>query len=648
MSRRAILNVLAIGALLGGSGVSAQDTAQVPPGMLAPSGMLANAAREAAKNFRPVTAQDTARAKAELAGAMSRLEAFLATGAPYKAVGWKKFLQWNDLVAAMQSDQPPRADQLSGLVGKLKSEHGGLERPEFTQLRVALANYAAVAEAAADSKLQGDYSKRLEDLATQLDAYAKDPASGDAALAIGRTLGWLEAGRQAPELVSSVRQTYGRPNFFGYASQRFAAVGIERNVNQVSAINDNILGTSLHGTARMVGRTTLALDDNPTAASMNILLGGTAWSNNVGYNGPVTIYSTGATSVSARKLLQMNANGLFGYAARASCGTRSNIHDIRAKHGLIEKMAWKRAGQQKGEAEAIASQHASWRVAGQMDREAGRLVAEQNERYMSKFRNPLVRRGEFPEDLTFSSTPDRVQARMRQESASLLAAPDEPPGYSADHDLALRTHESAVINYGQGLVGGYELTDLRLEKLIKDDLQADLPDELRVTLPDGKLDPEKEAWSIIFAKDLPVRAKFTGGGLWMAIRADGFTRGESDTPGKYKPAITELVEISAAYKIDTTDKGATLRRDGDVQVRFPNRAAPEQVNLRDRPIVTFIQRKFRSLFKEEFVGQGLAFKGEWEKAGRLKLKELACDRGWLTLGWDMPVATSTAPAAGAE
>src|SRR6185369_9297413 len=106
-----------------------------------------------------------------------------------------------------------------------------------------------------------------------------------------------------------------------YASRRFAASGIERDIDQVTAVNDNILGTQLHGTARLVGHTTLALQENPTAANMNILLGGTAWSNNVGYNGPVTIYSTGVTSVSARKTILMNADGMFGYASQASCGT---------------------------------------------------------------------------------------------------------------------------------------------------------------------------------------------------------------------------------------------------------------------------------------------------------------------------------------
>jgi hypothetical protein len=85
-----------------------------------------------------------------------------------------------------------------------------------------------------------------------------------------------------------------------------------------------------------------------------------------------------------------------------------------------------------------------------------------------------------------------------------------------------------------------------------------------------------------------------------------------------------------------------------VQVRFPNRADPIQITLRDSPIVTFIRRKFRSLFKEEFVGEGLVLKGQWEKAGKLRLVEVEADDAWLRLAWEIPAATPTTTAAGAE
>lgn len=606
-----------------------------------PPPSLAAAARAAAGNFRPVPAQEVAQAKAEFATAVSNLDRFLRSGGAFKLAGWQKYLQWNDLVGLLQKDPPP-PDVAAALVAKLRANIVGLQLPQFTNVRDTLDRYAAISAAAADGQLKDDYAKQLEALATQLEAYEKDPAAGDAALAIGRTLATLERGQQAGLLVSDIRRTYGKHNLFGYASKRLAAAGIEDDINQVQAVNDNILGTSLHGTAQMVGRTTLVFNDNPNAASLSILLGGTAYSNTVGYNGPVTIHTSGATSLAGQKLIEMTDAGMIGYRATASGATNSRINSISAKHGFIERIAWKRAGQQKGQAEAIGSQHAAGRVAGQMDSEAGQMIAEQNARYIEKFRDPLVRRGEFPDELRFSSTSDRAEVRVLQASSGLLAAPTLPPAQAADFDAAVRVHESTVTNFGQGILSGYELTDLRLEKLIKDDMKADLPEELRVTLPDGKLDQDKEPWAIVFAKELPVRAKFSGGGVWMAIRADGFKRGDG-----YKPALTELIEISANYLIEKTEKGATLKRVGDVQVRFPSRANPEQITLRDSPIVTFIRRKFRSMFKEEFIGEGIALKGRWEKAGKLQLQDIQSDKAWLAAGWRLPAQVPAPPAAAA-
>jgi hypothetical protein len=547
--------------------------------------------------------QAVSQAKAELAAALRGLDRFLQTGAAHKAVGWKRYVQWNDLVALTQSDQPPSADVISSLDAKFRASHVGLEMRPFTQVRDALSAYAAATGTA--------------------------PPEG--------------------QLVASARQVGGQPNLYGHTSHRFLAAGVDDYVDRLSGVRDNILGTDIHGTARLTGRTRLFLLDNPSAASMNIVLSGTAVSNNIGYNGPVTIYSTGVTSISAQKPIVMTANGMYGYAAGASCATRSNIYNICAKCGLIEKIAWKRAGQQKGQAEAIASDHAEWRVAGQMNGESGRLIAEQNARYYERFRDPLRRRGAFPEEMVFSSRVDRAEVRIRQDAAGGSPVTGAPPEVADTNDLSVRVHESVVNNFGQDALSGYELTDVGLEKLIRDELKAELPEELRVTLPDGKLDPEKEPWSIIFAKEGPVRTRFSAGGVWIGIRADGFTRGEGDRPGTYRPAITELLEIAAEYKIERTDKGATLRRDGDVQVRFPNRANPEQITVRDSPTVTFIRRKFRNLFKDEFVGEGLVFKGRWERAGRLQLQEIRSDNEWLSLGWQMPAsAPAQTTTAGAE
>ena len=171
---------------------------------------------------------------------------------------------------------------------------------------------------------------------------------------------------------------------------------------------------------------------------------------------------------------------------------------------------------------------------------------------------------------------------------------------------------------------------------MRDDLKTEVPEDLKVT-------DDKEPWAIRFARELPVRAKFNGGKLWLAIRANQFDRGQDSKDEPYNVALRELIEISAEYTIERTEKGATLRRVGDVVVSFPNAKEGER-STRRTAASAFLRLKFRNLFKEEFVGEGLAFKGRWEKAGKLQLQELKSDAAWLTVGWKLPPPGAAPPA----
>ena len=162
---------------------------------------LAQAARDAAAKFQPVTPDQVAQSKAELAKAVSQLDQLLVRSGSDRATGWKNFLRWNDLSNLLQATEPPPDDAVVALIDQFRMNRTGLEMPQFLSVRTALENFAATRTAAADAKLQEQHSTALEDLAKQLEALTADPASGDASLAIGRTLGWLEQNRQAPELV---------------------------------------------------------------------------------------------------------------------------------------------------------------------------------------------------------------------------------------------------------------------------------------------------------------------------------------------------------------------------------------------------------------------------------------------------------------
>jgi hypothetical protein len=150
---------------------------------------LAQAAREAAGKFQPVTPENTAQAKADLVKATGDLEQFLVRSGSANATAWKSFLHWNDLANVLQATEPPPAEALVALVDQFRANQNGIELPQFTRVRAALENYAATTAAAGNANLQEQHGQALEELARQLELYAQDPAAGNAAQANGRTVG---------------------------------------------------------------------------------------------------------------------------------------------------------------------------------------------------------------------------------------------------------------------------------------------------------------------------------------------------------------------------------------------------------------------------------------------------------------------------
>jgi hypothetical protein len=224
---------------------------------------------------------------------------------------------------------------------------------------------------------------------------------------------------------------------------------------------------------------------------------------------------------------------------------------------------------------------------------------------------------------------------MLQVNDSQLAAPTAPPPHDAEHDISLTAHESAFVNYGEAVLGGYTLTDVHLVEIIRDDLKADVPEELQIT-------QDKDPWEITFARETPLRVDLNKDGMKMLVRASRFSRGES--PGAQ--VVTEPLEISADYVIEKTPQGARLIRQGEVEVAFLER---ERLGVAQIGLKTFIRRKFGAMFKPEFASDGLKMKGRWESAGTLPMRELHIHGPWILVGWDLPSpaepATPAEPAA---
>jgi hypothetical protein len=581
---------------------------------------LLDRAKAAKENFRPLARDEVSRRRLEVQRALGELDRSLATSRSGYAAGWKAYLHWDQLTQSLASDDTADVAVLRDVFERFRRNNRGLEMPKFLQARDRLRDYLNAVQASREAKLQENYATMIDDLAKRLEQYVATPTGANGP-EIGRTLSWLQNAGQAPELVSAVQDRFSQPNLVAHASARFVGAGFNERINRTQPVTDVILGTSIRGTAHFLANQSSHTIHSANDARLNILLNGTIYTNNVGYNGPVTIRNSGVTSVAAAKQLVVNADGVFAMPATSNCRTSTTIHSISAKCGLIERIAWKKAGQQKGQAEAIASSHAAARMNGFINQEAAGSVARANEQFQEKFRWPLVRRGHAPKDMNISSDANGMGVTMLQMSRDQIAAPSAPPAVPDDHDLAIQTHESFVANFSEAAIGGLELTDEMLAKMMQD-ATGSVPEELQIT-------DEKTPWSITFAENFPISAAFDGNQVRLALRANRFTSGRNED-GTVDQETKGLIEISATYSIEKTEKGATLKRQGPLNVDF---VGEETLGVAQIGAKKILARKFGSLFKPELVGEGLKLKGRWAKAGTLRLGDVKAEKGWIAVAW---------------
>ena len=91
-----------------------------------------------------------------------------------------------------------------------------------------------------------------------------------------------------------------------------------------------------------------------------------------------------------------------------------------------DRVATKRAGQQKGQAERIAEQHAEERLSQMFEERIGTELARSNTQFKERFRNPLVRRGQLPR-VYFSTSTDHLYVTAIQAGSAQLAAQSPAP-----------------------------------------------------------------------------------------------------------------------------------------------------------------------------------------------------------------------------
>lgn len=537
--------------------------------------------------------------------------------------GWLSFLLTDSIDRQLAATRPNATTERK-IRERIQSGKPGLDFSPVVALRQSYLDFGDLREMASHTDFPQYFAGLQGRVREKLAEYEKS-ASPFTAAEISKDVRFLRRARQAPKLLATVDSRYDRENFLAQASRRLVAAGVEQPVDDTSGINEVMLGVDIQGVVRTTGQVTLAFTPCTEHAALELLLNGQAYSSNTGRKRSVTVQSTGATSISARKSLRITDLGFTGTPAVAACATSSSIDGVCAKCGLIERVAWKKAYQSQGQAEALASTKAEARIEQRVDDQAEQLLAEANQSFRDKFRRPLIGRDGLPKSLRLGTTVDKLLVHWLQRRPDELGADTAPPPFVGEADLAVRVHQSYVSNFSSAVIGGMKLTDERLAELVKQ-ATGEVPEELQIN-------DDKEKWSITFAEKSPLSIQILEDGmLKVTVDGDSFTRSDRFVPDKLR--------MSAVYKYEKTATGAKFIRQGVVEVDF---AAKKMVGIAVG-IKPFLSRKFSALFKPEFEFEGIKLPGRWEKAGKLQVIDFSAAQQWISVAWNLaPQSMEVAP-----
>jgi len=166
------------------------------------------------------------------------------------------------------------------------------------------------------------------------------------------------------------------------------------DIDRQTNVRDVILGTTIYGTARVVGKPGIQLIEKPDQATFHLTFQGTAQSRTTGYNGPAIIYSRTVTTFSATKQVVFEpGQGFRALPAQVTAQTRVFLEGIGSQRGgLIGRIVRRRAGQIAEERRPltteIARQKAEQRIAFALDRGGEERLARLNG--MAQFRSTLA------------------------------------------------------------------------------------------------------------------------------------------------------------------------------------------------------------------------------------------------------------------
>ncbi len=535
---------------------------------------------------------------------------------------WKDYLKLDLLRNAIEDDSSPsvQAREATALQERLTGIDEGLELTRLGEVRSSTERLIAAARFRDPARAIKILESQLDLLAERLGEIDRVASTDDAAV-IGTIVGVLVSANQTPDLIASIRRAFGQPNYRVHVPERTVQAAVQRNVDQSKPVRDCILGTRLFGTANVRG--VVRADLRPSLGDVHLVLSlnGRFRSNNIGYNGPVTLNTVGDGLVNVTRAVHLSESGAALEPAYARVSLNTQITSINHHLRLVRRIARKRAAEQKPQADAIATAKLRARVTREFVEETDQATAIQSPDLLADVL-PYLRRLDIPlPDRLWGSTDTSLFIRGHVASIDQIAAPTFPPAIGGTVDLAIQLHESAIENTLAPILAGRRFDQAELDRLFQD-AGIEMPERSGADPPS-----DEDDFEIRFTRFRPIVFESRDQRVRIGLRGSEFSQ-----DGRQLRRTN--LEIAADYApVRTTDGAMWLSRQGDVEVSFPGKT---RLSLRESAIRSSLNDRFDDIFpltlltKQFTVPQTVrlpAFRGRVYRATVIDARD-----GWLTIG----------------
>ncbi|HLW65299.1 MAG TPA: hypothetical protein VKS79_08270 [Gemmataceae bacterium] len=415
------------------------------------------------------------------------------------------------------------------------------------------------------------------------------------------------------------------PNLLVEIGLDFANAAGSQVIDRFDPVNRPQGKMQINGTTHTQAQVNFGFVPNYQMAVMELHMWGNTSACTTATRGKVDAHVATQLSYMGHKQLFLTENGFCSAPGETSANldynilTGVNTQFRRPIDPLVRRLVHHVYDKKKSQIDSQVYQSGSEELQKQFETNALKTLAEANARYYEKLRDPMTRRGIFPQRVRLMTSDHQLGLRSLLLEPTGKAQHFAPvPDIQGWPDLAVRVEESMLNNASHTIFAGKSFDGPALDKEFSTFLKPLMGEPVETT-------EKGEEFSITFPEEKPIEIHFRDQGFEVTIRGEEFSTERGAFDG---------MNTTGFYKLEKTDTGLIAKRQGELKVYPPNFVeGKDKLSLREKTMQELLRRKFGKVMKPEFVVEEIKLPEAMRKAGNLVTTQVESNNGWLVLGW---------------